>query len=49
MEIPAAKDPVADVRDAFGESVSHVKEFRGETTIVVEPERGDGGAGLPAR
>jgi NADH-quinone oxidoreductase subunit C len=39
MEIPAAKDPVADVRDAFGESVSHVKEFRGETTIVVEPER----------
>ena len=39
MEIPAAKDPVADVRDAFGESVLHVKEFRGETTIVVKPER----------
>lgn len=39
MEIPAARDPVQAARDAFGESVLHVKQFRGETTLVVEAER----------
>lgn len=39
MEIPAARDPVAAVREAFGEALLHVKEFRGETTLVLEAER----------
>ena len=39
MEIPAARDPVGAVREAFGDAVLHVKEFRGETTIVVEALR----------
>ena len=39
MEIPAARDAVDAVREAFGDAVLHVKEFRGETTIVVEALR----------
>ena len=39
MEIPAARDPVSVVRDVFGGALLHVKEFRGDTTIVVEAER----------
>jgi len=39
MEIPAPKDPVEAVKEAFGDAVLHIKEFRGETTIVVQPER----------
>lgn len=39
MEIPAAKNPVELVREAFGEALLHVKEFRGETTFVVVPAR----------
>ncbi|MCY4021201.1 MAG: NADH-quinone oxidoreductase subunit C [Chloroflexi bacterium] len=39
MEIPAARDPVSAARDAFGDAVLHVKQFRGETTLVVEPAR----------
>ena len=39
MEIPAAKDPVEGTRAAFGDAVLHVKEFRGESTLVVEPAR----------
>ena len=39
MEIPAPKDPVVAVKEAFGDAILHVKEFRGETTIVVQPER----------
>lgn len=36
MEIPAPRDPASVARDAFGDAVLHVKEFRGETTIVVD-------------
>ena len=39
MEIPAARDPVSAVRDAFGDALSHAKDFRDETTLVVEPGR----------
>lgn len=39
MEIPAAKDPISAVRERFADAVLHVKEFRGEATIVVPPER----------
>ena len=39
MEIPAAIDPVQAARDAFGAAILHVKEFRGETTLVVEALR----------
>lgn len=39
MEIPAARDPVEVVREAFGEALLYVKEFRGETTLVVEAAR----------
>lgn len=39
MEIPAAKDPVSAAREAFGDAILHVKHFRGETTLVVEPAR----------
>ena len=40
MEIPAARNPVRSrLREAFGESrFCFVKEFRGETTVVVESE-----------
>ena len=39
MEIPPASDPVQAARDAFADDILHVKEFRGETTIVVQRER----------
>ena len=39
MEIPAAKDPINSLRDHFEDAVLHVKTFRGETTVVVPPER----------
>ena len=39
MEIPAARDAVATVQEAFGDDVLHVKRFRDETTIVVRRER----------
>ncbi len=39
MEIPAARDPVSAIREAFGDALLHVKDFRGETTIIVEALR----------
>ncbi len=39
MEIPAARDPVSAAREVFGDAILRVKEFRGETTIVVEALR----------
>ena len=39
MEIPAARDPVTAARDAFGGAILHVKQFRGETTVVSQAER----------
>ena len=39
MEIPAARDPVSAAREVFGDALLHVKEFRGELTIVVDAER----------
>ena len=39
MEIPAARDPVAAARQAFGADLLHVNSFRGETTLVFAPER----------
>lgn len=38
MEIPAKKDPIEAVKEAFGDAVLHVKTFRDETTIIVTPE-----------
>ena len=39
MEVPAARNPVDVLREAFGETILFVKEFRGETTVVVEAAR----------
>jgi NADH-quinone oxidoreductase subunit C len=36
MQIPPALDPVAAVQEKFGEAVLHVKQFRDETTLVIE-------------
>lgn len=38
MQIPAPLDPVQQLQENFSEDVQHVKEFRGETTVVVNPE-----------
>jgi NADH-quinone oxidoreductase subunit C len=37
-DIPAAKNPVEAVKAAFPDTILDVKEFRGETTIVVARE-----------
>lgn len=39
MEIPVARDPVADLQEVFGKEILFVKEFRGETTVVVDAKR----------
>ena len=39
MQIPAPLNPVDEVQANFAEAVLHVKEFRGETTIIVDAER----------
>ncbi len=39
MEIPAARDPISAVRDVFGGALLHAKEFRAETTLVVDAAR----------
>ncbi len=39
MEIPAARNPVDVLRESFGEVILFVKEFRGETTVVVDAAR----------
>lgn len=36
MQIPAALNPVEEVKNTFGDAVLHTKEFRGETTIIVD-------------
>jgi NADH-quinone oxidoreductase subunit C len=38
MQIPAPLDPVEQLNENFSEDVLHIKEFRGETTVVVNPE-----------
>lgn len=38
MQIPAPLDPVEQLKQNFSEDVLHVKEFRGETTVIVNPE-----------
>ena len=42
MEIPAARNPVEVVREAYGDALLYVKEFRGETTLVVEAAHATG-------
>lgn len=37
MQIPPPLDPVKAVQDKYADAVLYVKEFRGETTIVVDP------------
>lgn len=37
MDIPAKKDPVAELKSRYPDDVLHVKTFRDETTIVVTP------------
>lgn len=39
MQIPAPLDPVEQLKDQFADDVLHSKEFRGDTTIIVNPER----------
>jgi NADH-quinone oxidoreductase subunit C len=39
MSIPQALDPAAAVRSAFPDTLQDVIEFRGETTLVVPPEK----------
>lgn len=39
MDIPAPKDPVETLQDAFGDAVLNVRDFRKETTITVETAR----------
>ncbi|MBZ0296119.1 MAG: NADH-quinone oxidoreductase subunit C [Anaerolineae bacterium] len=39
MQIPEPLDPVQAVKSAMPDAVQDVREFRGETTIVVSPER----------
>lgn len=38
MNIPAALDPVEQLKNEHADSVLYTKEFRDETTIVVKPE-----------
>ena len=39
MEIPAARDPVSALGEAFGGAILHVKSFRDDTTVVVAAQR----------
>lgn len=39
MHIPAALDPVAEIKDKFADAVLHIKEFRGDTTIIVSTDK----------
>ena len=39
MQIPAPHDPVAEIQDKFADAVLHIKTFRDEITIVVQPQR----------
>lgn len=38
MHIPAPLNPAEELQSHFSDAVLHVKEFRGETTIIVNPE-----------
>lgn len=38
MQIPAALDPVEQLKDNFSDDVLHVKTFAGETTIIIKPD-----------
>ena len=37
MQIPAPLDPVQQLQENFSEDVQHINEFRGETTVIVNP------------
>jgi NADH-quinone oxidoreductase subunit C len=39
MQIPAALNPVEEVKAKFGDALLHHKEFRGETTLIVDPAK----------
>jgi NADH-quinone oxidoreductase subunit C len=39
MQIPDARDPVAALREALPDVLLDVKQFRDETTLIVDPER----------
>ena len=39
MQIPAALNPVDEVKAKFGDALLHVKVFRDETTLIVAPEK----------
>jgi NADH-quinone oxidoreductase subunit C len=39
MQIPAAKDPAATLKERFEDAISDVRTFRDETTIIVAPEQ----------
>jgi NADH-quinone oxidoreductase subunit C len=39
MQIPAPVDPVSTVRNALPDAIQDVKEFRGELTLICQPER----------
>ena len=39
MHIPPALDPVDALKAQFGDAIVRTKQFRGETTVVVDPAR----------
>lgn len=39
MHIPAVLNPIDELKAKFPDAVLHVKEFRGETTVVVDPAK----------
>jgi len=39
IKIPPALDPVEAVKEKFGDALLHVKEFAGETTLIIEGEQ----------
>ena len=39
MQIPAALNPVEEIKAKFGDALLHNKEFRGEITLIVDPAK----------
>ena len=39
MQIPAALNPVEEIKTKFGDALLHNKEFRGEITLIVDPAK----------
>lgn len=37
MQIPDAINPIAALRDKYGDAIEHIHEFRDETTVIISP------------